>query len=72
MLLDDLLKQKKIKKRKIYDIFKKTNLIKLAFRQSICDKAVNITKSPKYYGYQRGLTVMVYGFFLAVVLPRIN
>ena len=27
------------------------------------DKAFNIAKNPKYYGYQRGLTSMVYKFF---------
>ena len=27
------------------------------------DKAFNITKNPKYDGYQRGLASMVYNFF---------
>ena len=27
------------------------------------DKAFNIAKSPKYDGYQRGLTSMIYNFF---------
>ena len=27
------------------------------------DKAFNIAKNPKYYGYQRGLASMVYKFF---------
>ena len=27
------------------------------------DKALNITKNPKYDGYQRGLVLMVYKFF---------
>ena len=27
------------------------------------DKAFNIAKNPKYHGYQRGLTSMVYKFF---------
>ena len=27
------------------------------------DKAFNIAKTPKYYGYQRGLASMVYNFF---------
>ena len=29
----------------------------------LCDKALNIAKNPKYDGYQRGLTSMVYKFF---------
>ena len=29
----------------------------------MCDKAFNITKNPKYDGYQRGLASMVYKFF---------
>ena len=43
------------------------------------DKAFNITKDPKYDGYQRGLASMVYKFFvkrsLVVVLslyPKMN
>ena len=28
------------------------------------DKAFNVTKNPKYDGYQRGLASMVYKFFL--------
>ena len=27
------------------------------------DKAFNIAKNPKYHGYQRGLTSMIYTFF---------
>ena len=27
------------------------------------DKAFNIAKDPKYFGYQRGLALMVYKFF---------
>ena len=27
------------------------------------DKAFNIAKNPKYYGYQRGLASMIYKFF---------
>ena len=27
------------------------------------DKAFNVAKNPKYYGYQRGLASMVYNFF---------
>ena len=27
------------------------------------DKAFNIAKNPKYYGYQRGLASMVYNYF---------
>ena len=29
----------------------------------LCDKAFDISKSPKYDGYQRGLASMVYTFF---------
>ena len=29
----------------------------------LCDKAFNITKDPKYDGYQRDLASMVYQFF---------
>ena len=29
----------------------------------LCDKAFNIAKNPKYDGYQRGLSSMVYIFF---------
>ena len=29
----------------------------------LCDKAFNIAKNPKYDGYLRGLTSMVYKFF---------
>ena len=29
----------------------------------LTDKAINIAKDPKYDGYQRGLTTMVYKFF---------
>ena len=29
----------------------------------LTDKAFNIAKNPKYYGYQRGLISMVYKFF---------
>ena len=34
------------------------------------DKAFNIAKNPKYYGYQRGLAFMVYKFFGAVALTK--
>ena len=28
------------------------------------DKVFNFVKSPKYYGYQRGLASMIYNFFI--------
>ena len=31
--------------------------------KALRDKAFNIAKNPKYDGYQRGLTSMVYNFF---------
>ena len=31
--------------------------------KTVRDKAFNIAKNPKYYGYQRGLASMVYKFF---------
>ena len=34
-----------------------------AFDKILRDKAFNITKDPKYDGYQRGLASMVYQFF---------
>ena len=36
---------------------------KTASDKVLRDKAFNITKNPKYDGYQRGLTSMVYKFF---------
>ena len=54
-----------------YRDFKDLNRRKFADKV-LCDKAFNIAKDPKYYGYQRGLASMVYQFFdkksLAVVL----
>ena len=32
-------------------------------KKLLCDKAFNITKNPKYDGYQRGLVSMLYKFF---------
>ena len=32
--------------------------------KSLCDKAFNIAKIPKYDGYQRGLASMVYKFLI--------
>ena len=29
----------------------------------VCNKALNITKNPKYDGYQRGVASVVYNFF---------
>ena len=40
------------------DLTKKT-----ASDKMLCDKAFNIAKNPKYDGYQRGLSSMVYIFF---------
>ena len=34
-----------------------------AFDKILRDKAFNIAKNPKYHGYQRGLSSMVYKFF---------
>ena len=31
--------------------------------KALCDKAFNIVKNPKYYGYQDGLASIVYKFF---------
>ena len=31
--------------------------------KTLCDKAFNIAKNPKYDGYQKGLASMVYKFF---------
>ena len=36
---------------------------KTASDKVLWDKAFNIAKSPKYGGYQRGLTSMIYKFF---------
>ena len=68
---------KNLKKQEIQAIFTKVNLIKHAFnigdfkdlaRRKASDKvlrdnAFNITKNPKYDGYQRGLASVVYKFF---------
>ena len=37
---------------------------KTAYDKVLRDKAFNIAKNPKYDGYQRGLTSIVYKFFL--------
>ena len=29
----------------------------------LCDKAFNIAENPKYHGYQKGLSSMLYKFF---------
>ena len=36
------------------------------------DKAFNIAKNPKYEGYQRGLTLMVYKFFDKKLLLHVH
>ena len=43
----------------ILEIFKKRTTADKVLR----DKAFNVAKDPKYYGYQRGLVYMVYKFF---------
>ena len=35
---------------------------KTIFHKILYDKAFNIAKNPKYYGYQRGLASMAYKF----------
>ena len=45
-----------------YEDFKDLNRRTFA-NKVLRDKAFNITKDPKYDGYQRGLASMVYGFF---------
>ena len=39
------------------------NLKRTASDKTLRDKAFNIAKNPKYDGYQRGLTFMIYNFF---------
>ena len=34
-----------------------------AFNKVLRNKASNVAKNPKYYGFQRGLSLMVYKFF---------
>ena len=46
----------------VYEDFKDLNRRTFA-NKVLCDKAFNITKDPKYDGYQRGLASMVYEFF---------
>ena len=49
---------------------------KTASDKVLRDKAFNIAKNPKYDGYQRGLTLMVYKFFYkknsggAIAMPQ--
>ena len=38
----------------------------------LCDKAFNIAKTPKYEGYQRGLSSMVYKSFDKKLLLRVH
>ena len=45
-----------------YGNFKDLNK-RTAADKVLCDKAFNIAKNPKYYGYQRGVASMVYNFF---------
>ena len=41
---------------------------KTAAVEVLRDKAFNITKSPKYEGYQRGIASMVYDFLIKKLL----
>ena len=57
-----------------YEDFKDLNRITFA-NKVLCDKAFNITKYPKYDGYQCGLASIVYKFFdekVLVALKRIS
>ena len=63
---------KKLKKQDIHNIFIKNELDEACFQHDItrrtasdkilCDKAFNIAKNPKCYGYQRGLASLVNQF----------
>ena len=48
--------------QQVYGDFKDLTRRK-AFNKILSDKAFNIAKNPKYDGYQRGLSAMVYRFF---------
>ena len=75
---------KNLKKQEIHDIFIKTNCFQhdMAYeyfkdltRRTACDKilhdkAFNIAKNPKYHGYQRELSSMVYIFFDKQILGQ--
>ena len=49
------------------DITRRTAKIK-DFDKILRDKAFNIAKNPKHYGYQRGLAFMVNKFLIKIVV----
>ena len=52
------LKNIRERRKMLLDLTRRTSSHKI-----LRDKAFNIAKNPKYYGYQKGLDSMVYKFF---------
>ena len=54
----------------VYDGFKDLTR-NTAFDKILCNKVFNIAKNSKYHGYQKGLSSMLYKFFIKTLLAVI-